>query len=85
MTLQATPILTPDERSARNSADTPQHVRHRLYAQDLRCTAEAYAVAADAPGLRKDAARYLFAESVRLTRESGLWSDYADEQENAIR
>lgn len=54
----------------------------REYADRLRKTSEAYAIAADATGLRKDAARYLYNESLRLHRESGLWSDYADELES---
>jgi hypothetical protein len=70
--------LTPDERAAMNHTGTPEHERTRLYARDMRYRAEAYALAADAPGLRKDAARFLYAESVRLTHESGLWLDHAD-------
>lgn len=73
--------LTDEEQARRNSTDTPEHERIRLYARDLRVTAEAYAKAADAKGLRKDCASYLYAESVRLTVESGLWFDRADELE----
>jgi hypothetical protein len=71
--------LTADELAAEQNVNTPVNERIRLYARRLREHAECYAVAADAPGLRKDAARYLYAESTRLTRESGLWFDKADE------
>jgi len=71
--------LTDDERATMNSTDTTRGERMRLYAKTLRATAEAYACAADAPGLRKDAARYLYAESMRLTRESGAALDAADD------
>lgn len=82
--MQSSFTLSTAEREALNRADTPEHERVRLYARDLRSTAEAYAVAADAPGLRKDAARYLYAESMRLTRESGFYFDRADELERPI-
>jgi hypothetical protein len=74
-------VLTAEERDAKNSTTTPASERMRLYGRDLRATAQAYAVAADAPGLRKDAAKYLFAESMRLTREGGAALDRADELE----
>ena len=78
------PALTEDERAALNSTDTPEAERMRLYGRDLRATAAAYAVAADAPGLRKDAARFLYAESVRLHNEGGHALDRADQMEDKI-
>jgi hypothetical protein len=59
--------------------------RMRAYGINLRATAKAYAVAADAPGLRKDAARYLFSESMRLMREGGAALDRADEMEREVQ
>jgi hypothetical protein len=75
--------LTDDERAQMNSADTTADVRMRLYAKNLLATSEAYIVAADAPGLRKDAARYLYTESVRLHREAMAAFGRADELEVA--
>jgi hypothetical protein len=71
----ATAALTEEERDALNNSGTSQEERHRLYAQDLRHTGECYAVAADAPGLRKDAARYLYQESMRLINEANIYQD----------
>jgi hypothetical protein len=63
--------------------DAPRHETERVYAAELEAHSVAYAVAADAPGLRKDAARYLLAESIRLPREAGLHIDRADILEQA--
>jgi hypothetical protein len=68
---------------AEQRADNPEFIR--AYAADLTGTAKAYAIAADAPGLRKDAARYLFAESMRLLREAGHNIDRADDMEDIGR
>ena len=65
-------------------AGAPRHETERLYAADLEATSVAYAVAADAVGLRKDAARYLLAESIRLHQEAGRHIDRADELEDAF-
>jgi hypothetical protein len=73
--------LTDEERAALNSIDTPAHERRRLYARDLRVTAEAYATAADAPGLGASAKAFLSSEAGRLTRESGGQFDLADVEE----
>lgn len=43
------------------------------YADRLESTAEAYRIAATAPGLRKDAARFLVEEAERLEREATVW------------
>lgn len=78
-------VLSDEERAAMNSTRTSESDRLRLYGRDLRATAQAYAVAADAPGLRKDAARYLFQESERLFREGGAALDRADDLEVGAR
>lgn len=78
-------VLTDEERAARNSVQTPEHERMRLYGRDLRATSQAYAVAADAPGLRKDAARFLFQESLRLDREGMAALERADAMETQDR
>jgi hypothetical protein len=70
--------LTPEEWAALNSVHTPRPERQRLYGKRLRATADAYIVAADAPGLAKSAARYLFAEGMRLTSESAFAYELAD-------
>ena len=70
--------LTEDEVARLNHVDTPRHERQRLYAKRLRAVADAYVVAADAPGLAKSAARYLYAEGSRLTRESMFAYELAD-------
>lgn len=70
------------DQLARENA--PSHQRERVYAAELEAHSVAYAVAADAPGLRKDCARYLYAESLRLHQEAGLHQDRADTLESAI-
>jgi hypothetical protein len=59
--------------------------RMREYALSLETHSKAYAMAADAPGLRKDAARFLFNESMRLHREFGAAIDRADNLEGLNR
>ncbi len=80
MTHQNLP-LTEDENIALNSASSTQSLRARLYGRKLLFVAQSYAIAADAVGLRKDAAKYLFNESMRLTREGMAAIDHADELE----
>ena len=75
--------LTDLEKAEMTSTNTPQHERQRLYGRKLLATSEAYATAADAVGLRKDAARYLLAESLRLHTEGLLALDWADQMEEA--
>lgn len=58
---------------------------YRAYADDLDAHSRAYAMAADAKGLRKDAARFLYAESLRLHSEAGIVRDRADELEDVGR
>jgi hypothetical protein len=70
--------LTDEERDTLNRAGTSLSERSRLYAKRLYFTAQSYAIAADAVGLRKDAAKYLYAESLRLHREAGIAADLAD-------
>jgi len=75
--------LSAGERHQLNRVSTPEHTRARLYGRDLLATADCYTRAADAVGLRKDAARYLANEGARLHREGMLWLDRADELEGA--
>jgi hypothetical protein len=60
--------------------ETPES--RREYAERLEATSKAYATAADAVGLRKDAARYLYSEALRLHREAVANMDRADEIES---
>jgi hypothetical protein len=70
---------------ARNDAAARESDRMRAYAADLEATSRAYVIAADAPGLRRDCARYLYSESLRLHRESGAAEDRADDLERSGR
>jgi hypothetical protein len=67
---------TPEEEHAARVAAT------RAYSRELARVARCYEEAATAPGLRKDAARYLVSEAERLTRESRANADRADELEH---
>ena len=62
-----------------------QVAARRAYAKELARLAGVYREAAGAPGLRKDAARYLESEADRLDRESKLNEEFAYEQEVGIR
>ena len=55
-----------------------ESTRLYAYAERLEATSKAYAIAADAPGLRKDAARYLYSECLRLHAQAGIVVDRAD-------
>jgi hypothetical protein len=54
--------------------------RNRRYADTLDTTATAYAIAAEATGLRRDAAAYLRAEANRLHNEADAWRTTCAEQ-----
>ena len=73
--------LTNEERDTMNRVSTPRSEATRLYARDLMATADAYLKAADAPGMRKDASKYLASEAARLHREARLHLDRADNLE----
>lgn len=74
-------LTTRQALDAALAAGAPRHETERLYAADLIATSEAYAVAADAPGLSTQASRHLYRESIRLHHEAGLHLDRADELE----